>query len=138
MPYLQVATACTFMRNFRKYLRPQSRNTCYSCYMAVNLRSVTGELHQKLKMRAAQEGVTIESLCVRFLWWGLDVADGRVAQKVEVYPSLVPGGEGNGEVERLSLRKRVGGSNPSPSTNFHDPKACRIYRCGMCAAIRAD
>jgi len=40
--------------------------------MALNLRHLSEELHKLLKVRAATEGVTIESLCVRFLWQGLD------------------------------------------------------------------
>jgi hypothetical protein len=40
--------------------------------MAINLRHISEELHQKLNVRAATEKVTLESLCVRFLWAGLD------------------------------------------------------------------
>lgn len=50
-----------------------------------------------LKVRAAQERVTIESLCVRFLWWGLD-------------------GCGSSVVERRSEKPEVAGSIPAPST----------------------
>lgn len=41
--------------------------------MAINLRYVSKELQTKLKVRAAGENVTLESLCVRFLWRGLDI-----------------------------------------------------------------
>ena len=40
--------------------------------MSINLRNLGAELHQGLKVRAAEEGVTLQSLCVRFLWKGLD------------------------------------------------------------------
>lgn len=40
--------------------------------MAINLRYVSKELHSLLKARAATEQVTIESLCVNYLWMGLD------------------------------------------------------------------
>lgn len=89
--------------------------------MAINLRSVTGELHQKLKMRAAQEGVTIESLCVRFLWWGLDTAS-------QVSDATFKDGVADVGVSGLArlLEKK----------DKHDSKTCRIYKCGMCAASK--
>lgn len=46
--------------------------------MSINLRNVGTELQQALKVRAASEGVTLQSLCVRFLWWGLDTPVGSV------------------------------------------------------------
>lgn len=92
--------------------------------MAINLRSVTGELHQRLKMRAAQEGVTIESLCVRFLWWGLDNAspDEATATFKDGSPDVGVAG-----LARLLEKK-----------DKHDSKTCRIYKCGMCAASREE
>lgn len=92
--------------------------------MAVNLRSVTGELHQKLKVRAVQEGVTIESLCVRFLWWGLHHMD-------EV------GGDSS-VAEQRSSSPLVAGPSPALRSTTHDPKTCNVYKCGMCAALRGD
>lgn len=86
--------------------------------MAVNLRSVTGELHQKLKMRAAQEGVTIESLCVRFLWWGLDTPS---QNEVATFKDGTPD---------------VGLARAFEKKAEHDSKTCRIYKCGMCAAVK--
>lgn len=38
----------------------------------VNLRGISAELHGQLKARAALENVTLQSLCVRFFWQGLD------------------------------------------------------------------
>ena len=40
--------------------------------MAINLRYIGKELQRQLKVRAASEDVTIESLCVRYLWWGIE------------------------------------------------------------------
>jgi len=46
---------------------------CNICYMAtLNLRGISQELHQALKVRAAAESVSIQSLCVRFMWQGLE------------------------------------------------------------------
>lgn len=89
--------------------------------MAVNLRSVTGELHQKLKMRAAQEGVTIESLCVRFLWWGLDTPTQVDAATFK---------DGTPDVGLTGLARLL------EKKAEHDIKTCRIYKCGMCAATK--
>jgi hypothetical protein len=89
--------------------------------MAINLRSATGELHQKLKMRAAQEGVTIESLCVRFLWWGLDTPSGSLGGTFK---------DGTPDVGVVGLARLL------EKKSEHDSKTCRIYKCGMCAAAR--
>lgn len=48
--------------------------------MNINLRYVSQELHQLLKVRAASEGVTLESLCVNYLWLGLDISNGGKAE----------------------------------------------------------
>ena len=92
--------------------------------MAINLRSVGKELQQALKVRAAAEGVTIESLCVRFLWWGLDTVDS--------------GGD-NSAVEHQGMRgttsqspaSEVAGSSPALATKtsdyFEEPKGQRIF-----------
>lgn len=63
------------------------------------------------------------------------------------------GGDSSAEEQRIS-KPPVAGSNPSPrSTNFsgfanqidqlvaekksgHDAKTCRVYKCGICAALR--
>lgn len=45
--------------------------------MSIYLRGIGTELQQALKVRAASEGVTLQSLCVRFLWWGLEAMNGQ-------------------------------------------------------------
>jgi hypothetical protein len=94
--------------------------------MAINLRSVTGELQQLLKVRAAQEKVTIESLCVRFLWWGLDANTHRDVPAT--------GTEGERLAQKavdILLEKRPNLTRPS-----HDPKTCRVRGCGLCAIAK--
>lgn len=59
-----------------KQFSPKRSYICYTCYMAINLRHISEELHQKLNVRAATEKVTLESLCIRFLWQGLDYEGG--------------------------------------------------------------
>lgn len=40
--------------------------------MNINLRGISQKLHDALKVKAVEEKVSLQSLCVRFLWWGLD------------------------------------------------------------------
>lgn len=40
--------------------------------MNINLRGLSEELHQKLRVVAIAERVSLQSLCVRYLWWGLE------------------------------------------------------------------
>lgn len=77
--------------------------------MAINLRSVSKELHSLLKVRAAEEKVSIESLCVRFLWWGLDVkgSSGGVAQRER---------NSEGRTRKADVKLTVAGSIPAPTT----------------------
>jgi len=60
-----------------KHHRERHVNVCGVLMQAgINLRHISAELHQKLNVRAATEKVTLESLCVRFLWQGLDQPGG--------------------------------------------------------------
>lgn len=121
--------------------------------MAINLRSVQGELHQLLKIRAAKESVTIEYLCVRFLWWGLEAMDEPVqAEALRVREGGVPIG-GRGEVGNSVDASGSGvplitavpmpgegvvahRSQPSRLRGVHDAKTCRVYKCGQCAKLK--
>lgn len=69
--------------------------------MAINLRYVSKELQTKLKVRSAEENVTLESLCVRFLWQGLDTG-GRDARDI--------GRDDVGGVDVSDKGRAVGGS----------------------------
>ena len=89
--------------------------------MSINLRSVTGELQQRLKVRAAEEGVTIESLCVRFLWWGLDTPVEMTKASVGGVAQLA---------ERRAHNPKVAGSMPAPAT-----KSCPS--CGSVGKVHA-
>lgn len=91
--------------------------------MSINLRYVGQELHQALKVRAASEGVTLESLCVRFLWWGLDPG------KQDIPATGRQGKELAAKATAILLEKR-------PHLRPHDPKTCKVYGCGMCAAVK--
>lgn len=77
--------------------------------MAINLRKITAELHTALKIRAAQQGWSIEALCSQIL--------AREMREVGLLPKL--------EEKRIPHSK-------------HDSKTCRIYKCGMCAAAKAE
>jgi len=117
--------------------------------MAINLRHISGELHQKLNVRAATEKVTLESLCVRFLWAGLDPGGPNGSDNEEVVGHDTPTkGEraGNdvsmsvlpkakGRAKRLHpvqpLRGELagrGGRDEEPDHRAHE--GCRVIREG--------
>lgn len=83
--------------------------------MALNLRSVTPELHKKLKLAACQSGVALERFCIDLLARGV-----------------------NSSVERTAHNGMAAGSTPAPRTTSHDPSTCRIYRCGLCLAMEGQ
>jgi hypothetical protein len=103
--------------------------------MDINLRGIGAELHQSLKVRAASEGVTLQSLCVRYFWWGLDASARDDAMSVG---AEVANGSGLARCEQQRKQSPVG-SIPTPQTkrSLHDPETCRLYKCGMCALEKA-
>jgi plasmid stability protein len=78
--------------------------------MAINLRKIDSRLHTALKIRAAQQGWSIETLCSQVLAREMR-AVGLLPKIEEEYPAL-------------------------PNSSGHDPKTCRIYKCGMCATAK--
>lgn len=117
---------------------------------SINLRYISRELSRKLKVRAAEEGVTLQSLCVNYLWLGLEVGN-RGDSSIGRAPTATPLPEAIPTVK--SPAKEVAGSSPAPrsttefgrvanqideliSSREHDPRTCRVYGCGMCAAAK--
>jgi hypothetical protein len=114
---------------------------------------VTGELQQKLKIRAAEENVTIESLCVRFLWWGLDteisgeMSDEKVDSAVDsqdmeskdkhaAVPGVRTGNNKQLPASRVGIDVRSYPKASSLLRPAHDPKTCKVHRCGLCAVAK--
>lgn len=64
---MQVRTPCRFLGNFREYFCHIPRNTCYSCYMALNLRTIDKPLHEGLKIWALSSGKSLDEFCVELL-----------------------------------------------------------------------
>lgn len=113
--------------------------------MAINLRSVRGDLHQRLKVRAAEESVTIESLCVRYLWWGLEVPSGEVqAKAVRVRKGAVSDGvAGEFGDQGVSAGRSVSSAAPVPVSGVSAvacgprprdvrPSHAANCKCGLC------
>jgi hypothetical protein len=102
--------------------------------MAINLRHISAELHQKLNVRAATEKVTLESLCVRFLWAGLDRL-GDLNGKEET----------SSKEKETEVRSKQSGTRSEPKGSGKHVKAvsvthgpngtCGIYRCYTCADL---
>lgn len=112
--------------------------------MALNIRTITPELHHRLKLAAFSSGVALDRFCVDILTTG-------VAQRTEQgtsnpivggsTPSASSKSQGSSAVELRPHKTVVRGSNPRPETNSivdtrprqsHDIKTCRIYGCLMC------
>ncbi len=81
--------------------------------MAIYLRSVQGELHTLLKIRAAQEKVTIESLCVRFLWWGLDCQSVGGVKTGDSHPDQTVLGKAKRGIYPAEVRDGSSGAGPA-------------------------
>ena len=76
--------------------------------MNINLRSISEELHQQLRIKAAQGGVSLQSLCVSYLQQGLQ------------------------RPEPISV---VSAPNPRAIPSTHDKASCRVYGCLRCKAM---
>lgn len=88
--------------------------------MSINLRHVSKELHQKLKVQSVSENVTLESLCVNYLWLGLEVGQkSGGGSSVGRAPTATPLSEVIPQVMRPA--KEVEGSNPSPRSKSVGP-----------------
>ena len=75
---------------------------------SLNIRNFPPDLKSSLKCEAAEHDQTLHDYVVALL-----LNRGRVT--------------GKPEPESARLRQRVG----------HDPKTCRTYKCGLCAAAKA-
>ena len=90
--------------------------------MALNLRTITPELHHRLKLAAFSSGKALERFC-------LDALDDCLNGKWSDPPSAKP------VFDSKIGRKGIDRDSYPPRTS-HDPATCRIYKCGMCAVVK--
>ncbi len=92
----------------------------------------------QLRFRDEAQFLSIKNLA---LVSGLSVNE-FVIQRLEQGGGTVDAAPKRGAASREVRRVRApgetpvtnAGSSPAPATNSHDPKTCRVYKCGQCAA----
>jgi hypothetical protein len=122
---------------------------CYTCYiMDLNIRNMDVTLVTRLKSEAALSGQTLRAHCVALLSQKLAVnTPGVEAQRSVgvIAPREVlatdRGKRGDSReyppVEPMDVLSKAARLAPSAHPQ-HDPKTCRIYKCGMCAASKPN
>lgn len=85
-------------------------------------------LYALIEDSAAKNDKSANQLIVNIL------ADTLTASRVEF--SFRPKGDAAGS--RAQLKSETGSIPAGPTqSDSHDPKTCRVYKCGMCAAVKA-
>lgn len=103
---------------------------------ALNIRDVTRGQMEVIKDAAKREGMQLREYVLAILLDGLtvvepvadDLAAGAIAEPTTNAGRLE-------DEERMVLEPMAQDEERRPA---HDPTTCQLYRCGMCAAIKAS